>query len=415
MRQLFFAAILFSLFTFSQTSAQGQGAIPFMAYQPSPEFQGAGSIGVAKPAENAMGFYSNPAQLGFLSTWNRLTVLNLPKSGIGGVSDVGLKSHTMSAGFDLERIFPAVPVTIGFGYMDNEMSYGNVYVDSPFGDEPIGKYTPTDRVESYSAGIGFKYYAYFNFGISYKRFNSQLIAGSNTSQPKLYETEDTAYDLGAMVILPASEIFLENIKFRMEDGSYVTPKLRASLGYAINNIGDEIYYVDPAQSDPLTRMMRLGYSLNFGFDFHFKEETIKLFDYSMTIENSQVLVEQNVISNDISYKGAFGDINILDNLIGLAGTDKIGVHKGHSINLFETITVLIGTKSGRGFVDNHSDGYAISTSGIFKLLEAKSDNNTIDFISNHLEFNYYDVNYEFSGIGKTRLQSLNLTIKNIGI
>ncbi len=38
------------------------------------------------------------------------------------------------------------------------------------------------------------------------------------------------------------------------------------LGYSKSNIGDEIYYIDPAQADPLPRMDRIGYGITAGFD-----------------------------------------------------------------------------------------------------------------------------------------------------
>jgi hypothetical protein len=416
MRLSISSVILFSFFTFVQISGQGQSAIPFMMYQPSPEFQGSGSIGVAKPAENPMGFYTNPAQLGYYSTKNRMSVLTMPKTkDFMGLSGINLKSHLMSAGFDLERIFPGLPVSVGFGYMNSKMSFREVYVSNPADSEILGKFSPSDEIESYSAGMSFKYYAYFNLGVTFKRFNSQIVSNPNSPQPSLYETDGNAYDLGAMIILPVSELFLSNTKFMMDDGNFVTPNIKLSTGYSITNIGDEIYYNDPAQSDPLSRVARLGYSLNFGFDFNIQDELIKLFDYSLTIENSDILVEDNPNLNDPEYQNFLGDISLAKNLIGAKSTSEVTVHKGHSFNLFETITVFMGTKEGRAFPRNHSGGYALSTSGISKLIKTKTENKILTFIVNHLELNYYDIEYEFEYIDKTRLQSLSLSIKNIGL
>ena len=58
---------------------EGQTAMTTMYLQQSPLFIGAGNVGTASPMQEAMGFYYNPAQLGYFSLENNLSISYMPQ------------------------------------------------------------------------------------------------------------------------------------------------------------------------------------------------------------------------------------------------------------------------------------------------------------------------------------------------
>ena len=77
MKQLILVAFLMSLLSLS-TFAQGEGAMPIMTMQTSLPLIGAGEIGVAKPNSDPIGFYLNPAILGYTSQNNHASLFFMP-------------------------------------------------------------------------------------------------------------------------------------------------------------------------------------------------------------------------------------------------------------------------------------------------------------------------------------------------
>jgi long-subunit fatty acid transport protein len=60
-------------------------AAEFLGLQQSPLLIGAGQIGAAIPMKDASGFYYNPAQLGYFSHENNISVFFCRKTHIGGI------------------------------------------------------------------------------------------------------------------------------------------------------------------------------------------------------------------------------------------------------------------------------------------------------------------------------------------
>ncbi len=91
----------------------------------------------------------------------------------------------------------------------------------------------------------------------------------------------------------------------------------------------------------------------------------------------------------ISYQGLLGDINFGKHLIQLKGDDKVVVHKGHAINFAETVTILKGSFNGRGYeYIPKTNGYILSTNGLFKWISSQTENETLKFFTDHLELKY---------------------------
>ncbi len=77
MKQLILTILLLNLFNVSNF-AQGEGAMPVMTLQTSLPLLGAGWIGTAKPNNDPIGFYLNPAILGYSSQNNHASLFFMP-------------------------------------------------------------------------------------------------------------------------------------------------------------------------------------------------------------------------------------------------------------------------------------------------------------------------------------------------
>ena len=112
--------------------------------------------------------------------------------------------------------------------------------------------------------------------------------------------------------IPISEIVInDKSRYKIDEELSVLPVTNLSLGYAISNIGDEIYYVDEAQKDPLSRTARLGYSFDIGLDLSIKTIDINLFNYSFGAEAEDLLIKDIDRENFEGYKyqNGFGVLN----------------------------------------------------------------------------------------------------------
>jgi hypothetical protein len=119
-----------------------------------------------------------------------------------------------------------------------------------------------------------------------------------------------------------------------------------------------------------------------------------MLDYDLILEADDILVSrefdpETLQFGDIKYDGMFGEIDFFDNLVKLKGNDNVVVHKGHSIRFVETVTILRGSFSGRGYERGiKTNGLIISSLGFFKWLGAISGDNILRFIANHIELRY---------------------------
>lgn len=66
-------SIIFILFPFA-TNAQGYAALPSLGLNPNPQSFGMGMSGVSLPTNDPLGFYFNPAILGYSSQSNNLAI-----------------------------------------------------------------------------------------------------------------------------------------------------------------------------------------------------------------------------------------------------------------------------------------------------------------------------------------------------
>jgi hypothetical protein len=249
-------------------------------------------------------------------------------------------------------------------------------------------------------------------------FNSFLTKQITTNGIRDLKADGTSIDLGALVILPLSELWFKKTIFN-SNGYSIKPKSNFSFGYAINNIGEKVYFTDPAQSDPLPRIARLGYNLNFGLDIQIKNVELNLIDYSFTGEADDILVKRD--TTGIKYDGMFGKLTPGKHLISLVSDKNVVIHKAHTISLFETITYSTGRMNGRQYQIIKTEGVEISTEGLLKLLCAFTENKVLNYITRHFTLEYSRANLNYAVYKNTlpsnnrKYESIALYIKNFNL
>jgi hypothetical protein len=412
--------LLISLLNVSSI-AQGEGTLPSLTLQRSLPLVGAGWIGAAKPNNDPVGYYLNPAILGYTSQNNHASLFFMPTKTewlptFGG--DVTLNTVGFNLGYNLKEY--NLPISVGFGYSYDKFDFGTFYRTGPSGPEIIGEFDPYDKFHNFSFGVGIDYYFLFNFGLSIKSYSSSFNSLPTENEVGSGEIRGTAFDYGAMIITPISKLLFSNAEFDITNISSIKPLMNFIIGYSPTNVGDEVVYNDEAQSDPLARTGRLGYTFDFGFDAFINKNKINLITYSFTAEANDILIEQDDRYQFTGYQSFLGDIDINEHLIQLKGDEEVVVHKGHTISIFETLTILSGHFFGRGFIEDGissngraSYGYGISTEGILKLWSFADNNKTLNYIANHFVIEYYDVVLYASSYFETKMDGISLHMKNI--
>ncbi len=408
-------SILILLWFYTDVFTQGEAAVPFMVLQQSTLLIGAGQIGAAIPSYDPTGFYLNPSQLGYFSKENNFAISVMPEKN-RWMPNFGMnysfQSFGVAVGYNFRKNNENLPLSIGIGYIHSKLDFGQYLRITPYTPDYWLSHDDYDVFDSFSVGVGYDYYLQFNLGLSIKSFESNL-GGSQTGQEyRIAKASGTAFDFGFMIIAPITKLFLSNIKYNLSDKSFITPKLDITLGYSLINYGDEIFYTDQLQKDPIPRTARLGYTLFFGIDLYGLKNKFSAIDYSFTAEAEDILIKRNSMSK-FEYQRMLGDINIGKHLIELKKDDDVVVHRGHILRLFETVFISKGVYDGRGYNHIKTDGLSVSSQGIFKLLNEVIDNPVVSFIANHFVVEYYDSNI-FVGSGMdTNLKGLSIYLKGI--
>ncbi len=371
--------------------AQGEAALPFLYSQQSPLYLGAGNIGVSNPIDEQSGFYYNPSLLGYTSKVNHASFFSIPKQDFNSYYlTPTFSNYGFNLGYNLEDANANLPFTIGLGFLHHKFSFGTFYRTSAESPEPIGEFESYDSYNSLSLGIGFEYVLQFNIGMSIKFIDSQLSDKPTENEQGTGSADITVFDYGASINLPVSKLLLRDLKYHLDKCSYIYPVANLSLGASLLNYGDEIKYVDDVQSAPLPRTSRIGYTLNIGTGIKLKSGSLNLFSYYFSSESEDILIKREGLGS-YEYQSPFSDMRFPGNLIEQKDDENIVVHKGHIIDLFETIKITSGQYKGRGFTYvRKSNGYAVSSKGFMNLLSMLVDNSTIRYINDHIVLNYYN-------------------------
>jgi len=406
----FLTLIIFTNETFSQ----GEAAVPFLLLQPSPSLAAMGQTGTALPTEDPFGFVWNPSQLGYTSQNNNFSFIFypskldwLPKFNL----DLEVKSLAFNFGYNFKDIID-FPISVGFGYSYFELNFGEFLRVDEDAPSALGSFYSLDYYNAYSLGIGIDYYVQLNAGITYKDITS-ILSDRPAGEEEAYGSwKGTAFDFGLLINVPVLKIINEEMQIKLESDMLLKPDFIFSVGYSKCNLGDEVYYIDKNQADPLPRMDRLGYGITTGFDLLGDNFQMKVLNLALTVEADDILINRDTTGWD--YQSTLSDLQFVKNLINVEGTEKIVSHIGLKIDLFETVSFSTGHFSGRGFMDvAETGGYELRAKGLFKLWALWAKEPFTEFLRDHIDIRYYNTNYFADDWRETKMTGLALYVHNL--
>ncbi len=414
MKAKFLVLSLFSLLTLTNiTYSQGEAAVTFLLLQPSPSLAAMGQTGTALPTEDPFGFLWNPAQLGYTSQNNNLSFVFYPAK-IDWIPAFNLGLELKGLAFNLGYNFKDIidfPLSVGFGYANPEIDYGTFVRADEFGNA-IGTFEAKDNYNAYSLGVGVEYYVQFNAGISFKEITSKLIDYPTGPDSLRVSAKTSVVDFGLLLNVPVLKLIDDNLYIPLENNLRFKPDFNFSIGYSKSNIGDEVYYIDPAQADPLPRIDRIGYGISIGFDLLDDDFEINALNFSLAVEAEDILIDSDLTGWE--YQSTLSDLQFVKNLINIEGTEEIVSHIGLKIDLFETVSFSTGHFSGRGFMDvPETGGFELRTKGIFKLWALWAKDPITNFLRDHIDIRYYNTNYFSGDWRETKMTGLALYVHNI--
>jgi hypothetical protein len=340
-------------------------------------------------------------------------------------NELTFHSYGFNIGYNLLSTSLELPLSIGLGYIKNKFGFGKIGITTPSNPEPLTTTDSYDEFHALSLGIGVDYYVKLNLGVSLKSFESKIGGRLVNGNIEEYSSEGNMWDYGILMTLPISDLAYNSAYPLMIDEQIkLRPILNFSAGYSQNNIGDEIYFVDEAQKDPLTRTARLGYTIELGVKMKIEKTEINLINYSFSAEAEDVLIkaidQENFTGHE--YQSGIGDIKFTENLIHLEADEKVRLHRGHILRLFDTFTLTVGRISGRNYeTSQKTDGIGFTTAGLFNLVGSLSNSKALKYIATHFTIEYFDANYEvfppnsFLGIGTVNFDSVSLHFKGFEI
>jgi len=388
---------------------QGEAAIPLLVLPVSPTQTAMGGTGTSLPTDDPYGFLLNPAQLGYTSQTNNLSFIFYPSSVDWlGWDRLTLSSIAFNLGYNFKKL-TGIPLSVGFGFANPQLNFGE-FIRTTEGDPtPIGTFEAKDYYDAYSLGAGIDYYVQFNAGITYKSVTSILSdqpVGEETGSGK---AEVSVIDYGLLLNVPVIRLIDDNLTLDLFENVPLIPFFNLSFGLSRTNIGDEVYYNDPAQSDPLPRSARLGYGISTGMDLQFAETNLNVFDLAFTVDAWDILIERDS-TGKTGYQSGLGDIDFGKHVIQIKGDDKVVSHAGLQISLLETLVIRNGHFNGRDFQERKTNGIEIRAKGLLKLLNKFSDDKTIKFIADHFDVRYYNTIYFADHFLETKITGIALVI-----
>jgi len=403
--------IILSAFLSSVTLAQGDAALSFLRLPLSPSLNAMGATGTSIPTDDPYGFLFNPAQLGYTSQTTNLSFMFYPtKVNWLGFDQLKLTSIAVNLGYNFKNLV-GIPLSIGFGFSNPELNFGeSVRVGEDGKPIPNSTFESKDYYNAYSAGIGLDYYVQLSAGITYKDITSILADLRSEPDTSNIELKTNTLDFGFLLNIPVLKLIDDKLSLNIIDDIPIKPFFNFSTGYSQSNIGDEVFYIDQAQSDPLPRTAILGYGISFGLDFLIDKSPFGFIKIEFSVDAEDILIERDMFG--FEYQKGIGDIDIGRNIFQIKGDDKVVTHSGYRIYLMETLGITVGKFSGRGFNLSTTSGIEIRATGLLKMLSKYSSNKVVEFITNHFDLRYYRTTYSPNNF-KSEMDGIALYIKGL--
>lgn len=387
----------------SITFAQGGVGLSSLNLNPSTRSTGLGWTGVSNPTDDPLGFYYNPAMIGYSSQHNNVSVeFNPGANDWTSLADYKYSNYGFNLGYNFKNLLNGLNLSVGTGFIHSKFDFGNYFNEE-------GAY---DSYNAFGFGASIDCYIMLSVGLTFKDVQSKALFFTPFTQT--FDTDATALDYGIHLGVPVIKLIDNEFSFELSERSKLKPVFNYNLGYSRLNIGDEVYYVDPGQKDPLPLTARLGHTFRFGIDYEGKNIFINLINYDLILEANDLLVERETFTSGFSYQGMFGDIEFWKHLVQLEGDENVVVHKGHSISFAETVTILLGSFHGRGYQFRpKTNGLIFTTKGLFKWLHSELETDFLNYLSKHFDLRFISSTiFDGEGALETNLYSLSIHFMN---
>jgi len=403
----FFIFLLF-LISYISIFPQSESAIPTLTLPVSPKSAGAGGTGTANIQSDAFGYWNNPAYLGYASERSFVSggfypgVIDWGGLNNYAISNYTINSYAISAGYNLQQQYDWLPVSIGVAYSGWQYNYGDIFGYS-FGAK--------DKYNAYSFSLGLHTIVNISTGLTVKSINSVL----EDTPGRRSETDLTALDYGILLNLPLNNFLNQPLKFNIDNKNSVYMDVDYNIGYSIQNVGDEIYYEDEAQKDPLPRTARLAHNINLSFRLHSEAINIKLLNLSYSIDAVDILVQKSpwdsvTSASKFDYQGLLGDIKPLKTLFLGKGDNHVLVRKGLEIELGEILYLSWGGFDGVLYPNMNTSGFGLKLTGLLKISNMLFPGTIISQLINKVDIQYNKAAYFDNSDLETNYQSIAVTI-----
>jgi hypothetical protein len=419
MRKIILLFLPFYVFILTnQSRAQGGTAVPFLLIHPAPKLNAMAGCYTALASDDPFGFFYNPAQMGVYSQSENFSFQYAKSKWLPqfNFSDLSFKTFGFTLGYNFKNISKLRPFSLGVGYMKSTLSWGqNIWYDE-YGRE-LATFESQEWYNALCIGICYNNFVKISLGYTYKSIVSDLspiMVRVGTETP-YGGASANAHDIGMHFTLPVSNFYSHLFDNLSTQKYQLHPITDFSLGFSLHNVGDEIYYLDKHQADPLPRQAKIGYAVSIGVSMELNEiETIPLM-ISWSSEANDMLIKRDE-SGKSKYQSYPGDIKVLKHIIDLGGDENVINRFGISTNVFETVHFSFGKYNLSGITNIYTRGYGLSLRGIFKLIVATTNSRTAKDILLHsdIQFNMSCYNPDESDhpIDDTKFYGLTLSIYN---
>ncbi len=359
-------------------------AVPFLLINPSSAANGQGNSGVSRITDDPFAIVLNPAQLGLSESQLAATFTFYPKKTpwlpAFQIDDLTYDSKVLSGSMGLEK-FTKLPLQIGFAYSRVDLNLGTFNITGPTGPQPIGTFHAEEHADAYSIGLGVDLAVRIAFGTTFRRIVSNLVPFGAGDEARPVSAKAWSHDFGFLVQAPIWKLAKKNADIIPG----LLPVFDISLGTALTNVGGKLTYLDAAQADPLPRAISLGTTLSFGIVS--SKIGLKIFTFSWSRQSDNLLISRDSIRS--AYRGGFGDIDFVQNIILGKRTRMIDLSQGWELGVIEIAYVRGGSYDGTGSRAFSTTGFGLRTTGLFRVLKEKIQKNTpLWFIVSHFDIRY---------------------------
>jgi hypothetical protein len=256
--------------------------------------------------------------------------------------------------------------------------------------------------------------------VNFESIVSRLSPIGTEEQMGTGTAEGSATDVGLLLEVPVIDIIAKANGKPIVFGQSLSPLVNVSVGYAHQNRGHSISYVDAAMSDPLPRNVIIGISTEFGLVMNAGDHPWKVLTFTLAREAEDLLIVRKP-DGTFEYQSGLGDISFFKHVIQgkLDNNERPDLHKGWQLEFGEVVYLRGGSFAESPNFGNRNyttGGYGIRLGGVFKLLAAIDSevraNSALSFLADHIDMVYDHAEYSTTGpLGYTKFDGVSIVIR----